>query len=841
MTNLESILEKKFYPRVNKPGRYVGSELNASVPVADDLHIALAFPDLYEIGFAYQGFHILYHILDYMQGVSPQRVFAPAEDAEKIMRENRIPLFTLEAKTPLSELDIIGFTLQYELHATNILNMLDLAEIPLRSEDRGDKFPIILGGGPIAANPEPLTPFFDAFIIGDAEEVLPELINSVRDGKIKHNSKRKILSQITILPGVYSPTFYQPQYDSKGNISGLFPSDSAIPGKVQSLSIEELPAHFYSEKRLVPLISVEHDRLSLEIMRGCSRGCRFCNAGFMHRPTRELAPEFISELMVNTLDSTGYDEVSLLSLSTADYSKLPSLLNDLSARLTTRHVSLSYPSLRVDAFTESVAKSIKGRKTGLTFAPEAGSERLRSVINKDLSDSDLFDALEIASKYGWNAVKLYFMIGLPTETEEDIHAIVNLAKQSRSIMKSRLNKPIHISVSVFSPKPHTPFQRVQMIEPAEARKRLNIIRDGLRSKSFRVSFNNPDMTLVETLLARGDRRLADVIEQVFRLGARFEAWDDKFDLGKWHQAMNDHNLLFNDFTGLFSKEAFLPWDHIDAGFSDDFFIKEWDKSVEMQKTPDCRIRCARCGLECPPPPKQEAFTPEIDLLSMDVLSQQERESLFRYRVNFNIAGAARYISHLEKIKSVERYLRRKRVLLAFTQGFHPHPKISFGPALPLGYAALSESFDFSTISPVDMNGLIGEINGGMSILRIKEIGNKTQSLSSVVDMYRYSVNFEELPSKIESLMEKFWSKKEIYILDRKGNKWNIQPFIHKMDLIDKSLKIDLAVDQGKSPRPDKILEVTGTNMEGTNIIREGCFKVINDKPMDIFEICSRII
>lgn len=828
MPSLESILEQKLFPRVAKPGRYIGGELNLRIPRSDDLQIALAFPDLYEIGFAYFGFQILYHILGGISGISCQRVYAPAKDAEEILRRENIPLFTLEGKNPLREFDLIGFTLQYELHATNILNMLDLSGIPLRVEDRGDDDPIIVGGGPLSFNPEPFAPFFDAFIVGDGEETFPALIARVREGKMKGLSRTEIINRLSNLTGVYIPTLYLPHFDPMGRFSHLKRLSPSTPETIESVHVEELRPEYYPGKSLVPLIAVEHDRLSMEIMRGCTRGCRFCNAGMINRPTREVSPEMILRLLNDSLANTGYDELSLLSLSTADYSRLEFLLTEITGSILNQGMTLSFPSLRLDAFTESMAERITGgRKTGLTFAPEAGSERLRSVINKDLRNEDLFRALETAAKCGWKSVKLYFMVGLPTETEDDVESIVRLALKCRAIMKSSSGKPLHISIAPFSPKPHTPFQRAELLAPDEAMRRINIIRSRLRQKGFKVSFHAPEMAAVETLIARGDRRIAGVIERVFRSGARFEGWSDSFDYSRWTQAMSDEGLDWENFLDAIPPDAPLPWKHISTGISDEFLTREWERSRKMVTTPDCRWKCSDCGLGCAPPPKPEHYHRKSSNETGTPL--KAGEPAVRLRFKFSLSGPSRYISHLETVKLVERALRRADFPVAYSRGFHPHPRISFGPALPLGYETRGDYFDVLLNESVEdaLDKLNASIYGGIEIITTEEIPLSAQSLSALINLLTYEIRLKRKTEDLERFVEAWRNGEPVSISDRKGREWEVSKHIRRIDFLKETIRFEAEIIGGKSPRPDVLLAQTGYSPGEFEICRLACHEYRN--------------
>jgi len=804
LTELELLLQRKVYPRVRRPGRYAGGELNSKSPRQGNFQVALAFPDLYEIAFSYYGFQILYHILNQLEGVSCQRVYAPGEDLENILRQDGIPLFTLEGKNPLYEIDVVGFTLQYELHAPDILNMLQLGKIPLRSIDRQESDPLILAGGPLACNPAPFTPYCDAFILGDGEESFPEVIRTIQAAKTTGASRKKILQRIAGIDGVYSPAV-----EAKHEIKARY--------------IEKLRPEYYPLPPITPLISVEHDRLTVEVMRGCSRGCRFCNAGFFHRPTREAEARDILAYIENGLKSTGYEEFSLFSLSTADYSALGEVLEEVNRKLEDPGVSLSYPSLRPDAFSLEAAEGIGGgRKSSLTFAPEAGSERLRGAINKDLRNEDLFRALKLARLGGWRSVKLYFMLGLPYETDDDLFALIALADECRRIMGCTAKKPLHISLSVFSPKPNTPFEREGIPEIEEIHRRINLVRSRLSHPSIKVSFHDPAMAYVETAIGRGDGRMAEVIETVFRGGGRFQGWSDRFDFKLWSQAITKAGLDWETFTGEIAEDSTLLYKRINFGLSEDFLRRERSRAERFQVTPDCRVRCSQCGMECPPPPKSKTLT----RLEARRISPQAFIPQKRIRFRFSRTGAASLISHLETVKQIERSLRRGGFPLAYSQGFHPHPKLSFGYPLPLGYNSVGDYFDaFFTGEVEDAAKSVNKyLCGGLSVNSAVEIPLKAKSLSVITQVFRYLVDFWETPAELDRTVEKLKKQTEntLLILEEQ----ELKRHLLGLELLDGSLKLTVRIIQGKAPRAEQIIEEAGCDISLIKAVSRESFALI---------------
>lgn len=827
-------ISERLLPFVRRPGRYAGGELHAILPRKDDFQIALAFPDLYEIGFPYLGFQILYHRLNSIDGISCQRVYAPDIDAETIMRREKIPLCTIEDGNPLKNLDAVGFTLQYELHSTTILNMLELGEVPLRTELRSETCPIVMGGGPLAYSPEPFAPFFDAFLLGDAEDALPAVVKNLRKWKSKGISRTEILSGLAEIPGVYIPSLYRPLYSPGGRFARFQRLNPRLPEKIQAVHQEVLRQDFYPDKPLIPLISVEHDRLALEVMRGCTRGCRFCNAGIIHRPTRERQPDYLIKQLDSALKFTGYDEISLLSLSTADYSALSGLLPEIAGIIEGQGISLSYPSLRPDAFTVEIARSISaGRKTGLTFAPEAGTERLRAVINKDLSDKDLLQALKIAADAGWRSAKLYFMVGLPTETEADVQAIAGLALKCRSILGSDKRKPLHVSLSVFSPKPHTAFQWEPLLSTEEVLSRIGMIKRRLNRSAIKVSYHDPGMTMVETLLARGDRRVADVIERVFRAGARQEGWTENFDFDRWDMAMREENLPWELFTGELNTDDCLAWEIASTGVSPEFFLRERGKSRQAETTPDCRWKCSQCGLECPPPPKPRSYPrslPKSRPLTAAVSAA--------YRFKLARSGPSKWMSHLETAKLLERSFRRARMPVAYSLGFHPHPRISFGPALPLGFETAGDCFDVrfhdSVSEPVEKMNLA--LHGGVKIIEAVEIPLTAVSLGEIIDCLSYEIKIRKVTPELQETIGAWQEGQSVYTTGREGKLWDITSLIRCFELVGETLRFDAAIVQGRSPRPDNLLYGLEYEPGEAEFKRLGCFSIQGDSLIDPLEV-----
>lgn len=597
--NVEKILQY-----VQKPARYVGGELNSVQKNLENvsLRYAFCFPDLYEIGMSHLGMKILYSLVNDKEDYWCERVFAPDTDMEEQMRKNNVPLFALESGDYIKDFDIIGFTLMYELSYTNVLNMLDLAGIPLKSSDRTDLTPIICCGGPCACNPEPITDFVDIVFLGDGEESTIELLDLLKECKHNGSSKQDFLLKAKNINGVYVPSFYEDSYNDDGTLKELKPLFGA-PAKVKKSVVADMNKCFYPKEFVVPFISIVHDRAVEEIFRGCIRGCRFCQAGFIYRPIREKSVETINAQAKALIESTGYDELSLCSLSTSDHSRVNEMLSSLIDWTVKDKINLSLPSLRVDNFSdELVDKLNKVRKSGLTFAPEAGTQRLRDVINKNVSEQEVIRTCTKAFDNGWTSVKLYFMMGLPTETMEDIEGIANLGMQVIHAFYNNPNRQkgsgvqVSISCASFIPKPFTPFQW----EPEDSMESLKAkqahLLESIPTKKIKVSYHQTPTSLLEGVLARGDRRLGAVLLDAWKLGCKFDSWDDKFNFDAWMAAFEKNGI--DPFFYTKRKRPFeelLPWDHLDYGVSRKFLENENKKAHENKTTPHCRIKCAGCG------------------------------------------------------------------------------------------------------------------------------------------------------------------------------------------------------------------------------------------------------
>lgn len=817
--------------KVQKPAQYLGNELNVISKNWDniDLRVVLVFPDLYEIGMSYIGQKILYQIINKFDWALAERCYAPFPDMEELLRSKDIPLFSLESKTPLSDFDLIGFSLVYELNYTTLLNILNLAKIPLLRKERENSSYLICAGGSGAFNPLPLEDFIDFFVIGDGEEVIVEILEIIRQFKINkrfHLSKMNLLQRLSQINGVYVPDITKK--------------------KVTKRILKELKKENHPLEFPIPYIEIVHDRVTIEVRRGCDRGCRFCQAGFITRPVRELKKDSVVELIQSSIEKTGYEEYSLFSLSTTDYSDLESLLFSLLESISQYRCSFSLPSLRVDKFSLDIAQFIYNtKKSTLTFAPEAGSQRLRDVINKGITEQDLLETITCAYLAGWSKLKLYFMIGLPTETEQDLVEIALLVdkilkigntiyKNRKGNLSSKLKsnlinlKPIelNITISTFVPKPHTPFQWCKQLNIDEIKEKQKFLKDLIKSPRVKLSFHDPFKSVLESIISRGDNTISNFLLKAWEKGAKLDSWDDYFNRDIWDQTiieMGPKNIIKE-----YSIEEELPWDIINSGVEKSFLIKEYNKSTKNQLTMRCSIKCSNCGvcknLNLSKTITQNKISSNKVVLDTDKIiniTKSQSISVCRIRSKFHKLGLLRFLSHLDIIRLFERCLKQALLPITFSSGFNPRPQFTIALPTSVGVSSECELIDFWLSEKIDNKVFQCELNQklpcDLRLIESNEISLKEPAITTIVTQVKYLINlelyeFEELNKTIDYilrsdnlLIRRIKDKKKTrnielkkFILDLKTNKINR----NIQDLI-----VSLKIINGSTVKPIEILDL----------------------------------
>lgn len=819
--------------RVEKPTRYIGGEWNSVEKAEAEVRIALAFPDVYEIGMSHLGFRILYALLNRSEGVAAERVFMPWTDMLALLREEGLPLVSLESRRPLAAFDLVGFSLQYELTLTNLLAMLDLGRIPLLAAGRGEADPVVLAGGPVVFNPEPFAPFVDLALVGDAEEALPALIALYRDKKASGGSRAEFLSRACRLPGWYAPQLYDLEIDPATGMRLPRPrTGTRAPERVVRAVVFDLKNHPFPEDIVVPHAEIVHDRVSWEIMRGCPVGCRFCQAGFVYRPTRERDPASVLSGVMRSLAATGYDEFSLASLNSGEYGAIRPLLAALMDRASPQKIAAGLSSLHASTLTEDLALQIKRvRKTGFTIAPEAGSQRLREVINKNLSEEEILNATGLAFRAGWQLLKLYFMIGLPTETPLDIEAILDLAgkisRQGREIGGSRVR--VTLSASTFVPKPFTPFQWVGMEAADKFRAKQERIRRGLPAGVEFRSHPAPSSWL-EGVLSRADRSFAPAILQAYREGAVFDGWTEHLDVQRWQRAFQASGLDAEAWaTRHLPPEAELPWEVIDPLIHRAWLLDNYREALAGRPLSTCGEACTGCAGfagECLRgvvaeqrwdrlPPALQAAPPAPAPETAEGEEQPVPPALYFYRGRFAKFGRARFLGHLDLVRALTLGLHRAGIPLAYTEGFKPHPRISLSPALSLGVASRGEYIDFATTLPLDLEAFPGRVNAalspGLEFAVLVESSLRAPALQEAINRASYLVRLASPPpgglgERVAAFMGR--ESHEITRLRRgKEKKIDLRPLIEEAEATGPDvLRFTLVLDPQGSARLPEVLE-----------------------------------
>ncbi len=805
-------------PLVEKPSIYLGSEVNTikKEHTENKLKIALAFPDLYEIGTSHFGIQILYHIINKQPDYIAERVFAPRNDMVDYLKKYTVALASLETGTPLDHFDIIGFSLLYELNYTNILLMLDLAGIPFRSAQRDDTMPFIIAGGPCTCNPEPVADFFDAMVIGDGENVILELMRLGKEWKQKGSAPRKTLLEMwSTVDGVYIPSFFTTTFNTKG--FQILKPEKKEYASVKKATLTHLDKAPFPDTPVIPFGKPVHDRLRLEVARGCTRGCRFCQAGMIYRPVRERSVDTLMKLVKKSLSTPGYDELSLLSLSTGDYTAIGTLMGALMQRCEGDHIAVSLPSLRAGTLTPELMKEIKKvRKTGFTIAPEAGSQRLRNVINKNISEKEICDTVSDAFQMGWKLVKLYFMIGFPTETQQDIDEIVGLVDKLRekgSFGKRRAM--INVSITTLIPKPHTPFQWSSQISLEESIEKITELKARLKLPGINVKWQDPKVSLIEGLWSRGDRRLSKLLEIAYEKGCRFDGWSDHFNFNLWQAAAADAMIDIDFFTTrLRTADEPLPWDHIDIGVTKDYLAREFQKAEKGDITDDCRWgKCSQCGVCDFEDIMPHVFKDNNTKANAFKAKKTGGDEFFKkVKISYSKMEDARFFGHLEMVKIILRAITRAGIVVKYSQGFHPLPRISFEDPLPIGTESLDEKFYLTLPGYVTADKFIQTVNPELPeglILKRCEI-DMPQSKGKRNETSDYLISAEDPIFKKEALAQ-FVAEESVIItkLSKKGKlkKINLKDIVMKINTENADrLMLKIRKVAGKSARPGDIIK-----------------------------------
>ncbi len=785
-------------PTVEKPGRYIGLERNVTRKDLGKASVtmALAFPDAYEIGMSHTGLKILYELVNRREDFACERVYAPWVDLEARMREAGIPLFSTESFAPVRDFDVLGFSLQAELNYSNILNMLDLAGLPVWQRERREADPIVLGGGPCTANCEPIADFFDAFLVGDAEEALVRFLDAYRDGRARGLSRRELLVHLAGLEGIYVPSLYDVAYDGNGRITAITRNDPRAPERARRTWVPVLKPEYYPEKPMVPSVEIVQDRLGLEVMRGCTQGCRFCQAGYWYRPVRELDPDDVAEMTKKFIAESGWSEVGLLSLSTADYSQIEPLVKCLAPQLSDRRVSISLPSLRAEAFSVGLADAVSEvRKSGFTFAPETGSDRLRRVINKTFTNDDMIAAADVAFARGWDLIKVYTMIGLPTETSADLDELVALVEGILAQGRKHGRKNVNVAVGSFVPKSWTPFQWAPFDGVETLQRKLAYLRDRFRNvRGAKMKWHEPREAEIECVLSRGDRRAGRILHTAWKSGVRFDGWTEHFRYDLWMKAFEMEGIPKETYLRAYDLGEILPWDVLDVSITKRWLQIELIKAKKEMRTEDCKWgHCYACGVPgngedtmlarpmattlpafdaASAPPSDPAAYRDVakgaayrqkampDLASA-VRKATQGDRVFRHRVIFSKTGDARFLSHRNTMDVLERAIRAAGLPARYSEGFNPHMKLSMGPALALGLESRHEVFDVESIAPFGPDAaaaISAKLPPGIVAHEVRGLGPAEPSLAKAVKGARYAVRLasEDHVSRAGEVLANGW-------------------------------------------------------------------------------------